>query len=147
MPLLLRSLLINLQNHFFCALAVLIFFDWQGSPFNDLLLKTSLEKNISLKSKMHAVGNFLKIKHPWWRIFLQKEISLKTKISVKTKISLKKKILLKKKISLKRKIYLKRKISLAEAASRPRCRKALGLCAAAQMENLTVGKIGCWRNL
>ena len=135
MPLLLRSMLINLQNHFFCALAVLIFFDWQGSPFNDLLLKISLEKNISLKSKMHAVGNILKIKHPWWRIFLQKEISLKTKISVKTKISLKKKI------------SLKRKISLAEAASRPRCRKALGLCAAAQMENLTVGKIGCWRNL
>ena len=119
----------------FCALAVLIFFDWQGSPFNDLLLKISLEKNISLKSKMHAVGNILKIKYPWWRIFLQKEISLKTKISVKTKISLKKKI------------SLKRKISLAEAASRPRCRKALGLCAAAQMENLTVGKIGCWRNL
>ena len=135
MPLLLRSMLINLQNHFFCALAVLIFFDWQGSPFNDLLLKTSLEKNISLKSKMHAVGNIFEIKHPWWRIFLQKEISLKTKISVKTKISLKKKI------------SLKMKISLAEAASRPRCRKALGLCAAAQMENLTVGKIGCWRNL
>ena len=79
MPLLLRSMLINLQNHFFCALAVLIFFDWQGSPFNDLLLKISLEKNISLKSKMHAVGNIFEIKHPWWRIFLQKEISLKTK--------------------------------------------------------------------
>ena len=111
-------MLINLQNHFFCALAVLIFFDWQGSPFNDLLLKMSLEKNISLKPKIHAVENIFENEN-----ILENENIIEKKIS------------------------FQRKISLAEAASRPRCRKALGLCAAAQMENLTVGKIGCWRNL